>query len=446
MRDTIYALATAPGRAAIAVVRISGPEADRALHALTDSRPRPRRATLALLRRPASGDMLDQALVLRFPSPASYTGEDQVELHLHGGPAIVSAVAAALAGLGLRAAEPGEFTRRAFESGRMDLSEAEAVADLVEAETDSQHRQALAQLQGRLARRQEAWRSELLDAAAVLEAAIDFPDEDLPQGLMDQARQPLERLRADLVAAAADRRGESVRDGFRIALVGAPNAGKSSLLNALAGRDAAIVTEIAGTTRDVIEVPLVIEGYKVILADMAGLRPTPDRIEQEGVARARAWSAAADLRLLVADRSASEAGWRGAADALRPGDVLVLNKADRAPGPADAQLRAWAGATGLGTVDCAATEPPPAAVQAMLKERVVSALSGGEPPAVTRERHRLLLAQAVQHLDRALAQRRSAELMAEDIRLAARAMERLSGRIDPESILDQVFGAFCIGK
>jgi tRNA modification GTPase len=444
-RDSIFALATAPGRAAVAVVRVSGPEAGRALAALAGRLPAPRLATLARLRDPASGETLDQALALWFPGPASYTGEDVAELQLHGGVAVVEAVLEALAGLGLRLAEPGEFSRRAFEAGRMELSQAEAVADLVDAETQAQRRQALGQLDGALADRYERWRAGLIDALAWLEAEIDFPDEDLPEALAARAAAPLRDLAAELAAALADLRGRRVREGVRVALVGAPNAGKSSLINALAGRDAAIVTATPGTTRDVIEVPMTVAGYRVLLADMAGVRETADPIEAEGVRRARAWAEDADLRLWVVDRS--DAGhWGEAAGFFRPGDLLVLSKADRPAGPDEAAALAHAGAAvPASTVSATGTAELRAAMTAAVRR-----LAGGTDfPAATRLRHRALLDEARGHLDRGLHRLETArdpELVAEDVRLAARALERLSGRIDPDAVLDRVFAAFCIGK
>ena len=448
MADTIFALATAPGRAAVAVMRISGPGAGAAVCALTGGRlPAARVAAVRRLRNPQDGAAIDEALVLWFPAPGSFTGEDVAELQLHGGAAVVEAAAEALAGLGLRLADPGEFTRRAFENGRLELSQAEAIADLVEAETAAQRRQALDQLGGALARRYDVWRAELIDALAWLEAEIDFPDEELPALLAARAGEPLSRLAEELEAGLGDQRGERVREGYRIALVGAPNAGKSSLFNALLARDAAIVTATPGTTRDVIEAPLVLAGFRVLLADTAGVRDSSDPIEAEGVRRARAWAEGADLRLWVVDGGGDVGAWREAAGLTQPGDLLVLSKADRPPG--GDRVGVTAQGRGLDVVEASVvTADGLAALRAALSARVQAALSGADFPATTRLRHRALLEEALQHLRRALARLPSgdAELVAEDVRLAARALERVSGRIDPEAVLDRVFASFCIGK
>ena len=450
MADTVFALATAPGRAAVAVMRVSGPEANRALTVLTGGRrPAPRVAGVRTLRLP-DGPVLDEALVLWFPGPASYTGEDCAELHLHGGPAVVDGVTDALLKLGLRPADPGEFTRRAFENGKLDLSQAEAVADLVDAETDAQRRQALAQLDGELARRHANWREALVEALAVLEAAVDFPDEDVPEAVAGEAAPIIDRVLIELGEALADgERGERVREGFRIALIGAPNAGKSSLLNALAGRPAAIVTATPGTTRDVIEVPLNVAGYRILLADTAGLREARDPIEAEGVRRAKAWAASAGLRLLVIDGSAREATWREATVQARPGDLCILNKDDLPAGAAGRDARAWATEHGLEVVALSLIAGKAEGVTRRVTERVVKALSGADFPAATQARHRRDLITAQQHLTRgrrAMALRAQVELAAEDVRLAARALARVNGRIDAEDVLDRVFARFCIGK
>jgi tRNA modification GTPase len=448
LSDTIFALATAPGRAAVAVVRISGPGAGGLLVALGGEPPEPRRAAVMTLRG-AGGETLDQALVLWFPGPRSFTGEDVAELHLHGGAAVVDAVSGALAALGARPAEPGEFTRRAFQNGKMDLAQAEAVADLVDAESEAQRRQALAQLGGALGQRHEDWRERILDILALLEAEIDFPDEEVPEGIASTARPLIEALAEDFASALSDAaRGERVRDGFRVAIVGAPNAGKSSLLNRLLGRDAAIVTEIAGTTRDVIEAPLHLAGYKVLLADTAGLRATDELVEREGVRRARAWAEAADLRLLVVDAGSEAEAWREAAESARAGDLLVLNKVDRGVAAAGEEAARWAAAEGLDVRNAVALQPDGVEdVRAALTERVVARLSGGEFPAATRLRHRALLQDALEALQRAAAALRAGpELAAAEVRLAGQALGRVTGAVDNEQVLDRVFASFCIGK
>lgn len=331
MRETIFALASAPGRAGVAVMRLSGPNAGPALDALTGlPRPAPRRAVLRRFHAEDGGE-IDQGLAIWFPGPASFTGEDCAELHVHGGPAVIGALANALLVLDLSPAGPGDFTRRAFERGKLDLTEAEGLADLIDAETEGQRAQALAQMTGALRTLYDGWREQLISVLASLEGEIDFPDEDdVPDSLSDAAAAPLDDLIAALDAHLDDaRRGERVREGFAIALIGAPNAGKSSLLNALARRDAAIVTDIPGTTRDVVEVRLVLSGFPVILADTAGLREAADRVEAEGVRRALARAEDADLRIGVVDVS-RETSLAALAGHLRFGDALALNKTDLA--------------------------------------------------------------------------------------------------------------------
>ncbi|MDR6626616.1 tRNA uridine-5-carboxymethylaminomethyl(34) synthesis GTPase MnmE [Caulobacter segnis] len=446
MADTIFALATAAGRAAVAVVRISGPDTLRTVEALAGRAPAPRMAALRKLRH--DGVELDEALVLRFEGPASYTGEDSAEFHVHGGRAVVEALLAALNDLGLRLAEPGEFTRRAFENGKLDLAQAEGVADLIDAETEAQRRQALGQVGGALSQRYDRWRDLLVQSLAMLEAAVDFPDEDLPEEVAERARPGLRILAEELDAALADvSRGRRVRDGYRIALVGAPNAGKSTLLNSLVERDAAIVTDMPGTTRDVIEVPLVLGGYRVLVADTAGLRDTEDAIEAEGIRRARRWAEEADLRLWVVDGFHVKHG-----DALettvRPGDWLVLNKVDIADAATLAAAETRWIEQGLSVVPLSArSETAVAGLRAGLAHHVSQALSGSEFPAATRLRHAERLSEARGYLSRALSEvGLEVELAAEDVRLAARALEKITGRVDPEDVLGRVFSTFCIGK
>lgn len=440
MSDTIFALATPPGRGAIAVVRLSGPASRGALIALAgEPAPLPRRATLRRLRAPA-GEVIDEGLVLWLPGPGSYTGEDSAELHVHGGAAVVGALVDILASLGLRLADPGEFTRRAFEHGRMDLSQAEAVADLIAAETAAQREQALNQLGGALSARYERWRERLLDTLALLEAAIDFPDEEIPLSVTASAVTSISQLVGELAKAAVDTRGERVREGVRIALVGAPNVGKSSLLNVLLERDAAIVTNVPGTTRDVIEAVLVIAGQLVRIADTAGLRETVDVIEAEGVRRAQAWANGADIRIGVADRTRPET-LPQATELLRPGDVLALNKSDLS-NSALAQGLSWAN-----EIDTTASEEGVGRLRETLAKRVEEITSRHEFPAVTQTRHRVLLQEAEAHLHRSLDDlARGPELAAENVRLAVRSLERVTGRTDPEAVLDRVFASFCIGK
>lgn len=411
------------------MVRISGPHAGPALDALTGGRrPAPRRASLRRLA-DERGRELDTALVLWTPGPSSFTGEDAAEVHLHGGRAVVASVLDALSRLpGLRDAEPGEFTRRALEHGKLDLAQAEAVADLVDAETEAQRRQALDQLGGALSRRHEAWREALVEALALLEAAIDFPDEDLPEHVAEAARPTLTALLAELDEALADaERGRRVREGFRIALLGPPNAGKSSLLNALAERDAAIVTPIAGTTRDVIEVPVTLGGYAVLLADTAGLRETGDEVERIGVERARAWAEAADLRLWLDPDGQGDAPEGGQ-------DWRLRSKADLRPELLSGR---------------AVSVRQPESVEALrqaLTAHVVEASVGASFPAATRARHREQLVEARARVAGAVGVLLAPELAAEELRLAVRALERVTGRIDAEQVLDRVFSSFCIGK
>ncbi|MDB5433805.1 MAG: thdF, partial [Phenylobacterium sp.] len=426
--------ATAAGRAAVAVVRLSGPGSAEAVRALAGRLPAARRASLRRLK-DADGQAIDEALVLWLPGPGSYTGEDSAEFHVHGGPAVVGALVGALSAQGLRLAEPGEFTRRAFEHGKLDLAQAEGVADLVDAETEQQRAQALAQLGGRLSGVQARWRDGLIRASAMLEAAVDFPDEEVPADVAKRARPILEILADELEAAAADVvRGERVREGFRIALLGAPNAGKSTLLNALAKRDAAIVSAIPGTTRDIIEVPMVLAGYKVIIADTAGLRRTEDEIEAEGVRRAEAWAESAGLRVWLVDAYGDPEPEVPAS--LRRGDIVLLTKRDLGEG-----------LEGLPGEPFTAKSPNDVAwLERSLTETVVEALAGAEPPAATRLRHKELLTEAAERLRHALSQDEALELAAEDVRLAARALDRITGRIDPEQVLGRIFATFCIGK
>ncbi len=432
---TIFALASAPGRSGIAVMRLSGTRVHRTLLALVGLSPVPRRATRVKFRDPDSAEIIDDGVGIYFPAPHSYTGEDVAELHVHGSRAVIAALLEILGKReGLRLAEPGEFTRRAFENGKLDLTEAEAVADLVEAETAAQRRQAIRQLDGALGALYENWRMRLMQALARIEAEIDFPEEGLPPSLWKSVADAIEGLRLEIVAHLNDsRRGERLRDGVSVAILGPPNAGKSSLLNALARRDVAITSAIAGTTRDVIEVRLDLGGYPVMIADTAGLRQSADEIEQEGVRRALARAEAADLRLVILD-------------ATRPTEtvdpklidkdaIIAVNKIDLTPNANADDAIAISVLNGTG-MD---------ALLYRLTREVAKRAGEGSAPVLTRARHRAALEQCVEALSR-FATASLPELAAEDLRHAAQAIGRITGRVDVEDMLDIVFREFCIGK
>lgn len=430
--DTIFAPASGFGRAGICVIRISGSQTRAALEAIAGEVPAARMMRLRVLRDPRDGAALDQALVVFFPGPASFTGEDLAEFHIHGGLAVRQSVLGALSSIHrCRPAEAGEFTRRAFLHGRMDLSEVEGLADLIDAETEIQRRQALRQLEGGLGAQAERWREEAIACQALLEAALDFADEgDIAENIETEALGGALGLLDALESHLKDaRRGERLREGFHVVLAGPPNAGKSTLLNALARRDVAIVSPIAGTTRDVIEVRCDLDGLPVTIVDTAGLREAGDLIEEEGMARARGRMAQADLVL-----------WLDPADdpAPLPDDLgphlHVVTKIDRVAAPVPRGNIAIAAPSGEG-MDT---------LLARLREAAESLFGEGDA-LITRERHRVALTEACEALRRGCKQRET-ELFAEDMRLAARAIGRISGRVDVEDVLDQLFSNFCIGK
>lgn len=442
VRDSICALASGQGRAGVAVLRLSGPDAGAAVIDLCGGLPEARRASLRTLRDPISGEALDRALVLWFPGPDSFTGEDVAEFHLHGGPAVVRAVLAALcARTGCRPAEAGEFTRRAYLAGKLDLTEVEGLADLVAAETEAQRRQALRQMEGAFGQRIEAWRGRLIRNLAHLEATIDFSEEDLPPGLETQLLADIGDLAQEIKATLTEaEQGINLRDGFRIAILGAPNAGKSSLLNALAARDVAIVSEVAGTTRDVIEVHLELAGQSVILVDTAGLREATDGIEREGIKRALAQAGTADLRLALVDGTEIN-GSDEVLNLLQPGDLTLVSKADL-------RRAGSSGPAGALTISARTGEGMSNLIRAL--EKVVRSRAGlTENAGITRDRHRLALEEVAQALGSALAafeDGAGTELVAENLRLATRALGRLTGRVGVEDLLDVIFREFCIGK
>ena len=449
-RDTIFALSSGRPPAAIAVVRISGPRARGALEQLIGRVPQPRRASLARVRDPKTGAIIDEALALWFPAPNSETGEDMAELQVHGGRAVIAAVLAALAKVaGLRHAEAGEFTRRAFENGRMDLTAVEGLADLVAAETEAQRRQAYQHLKGLLGDRAETWRQRLIEALALVEAGIDFSDEDdVPKDMMARSLVLIRPL-AEEISKAGTGQGERLREGLRVAIAGPPNAGKSTLFNRLARREAAIVSPFPGTTRDVLELHLDLGGYPVTVLDTAGIRETNDPVEREGVRRASEQAADANLVLWVVDAAASECqtlqlpAIKVASDSAA---WLVVNKMDLV---AEETRRIESRFDTKEVVNFVSSKTG-AGVDELVNAvaRFAERFFTPEPALVTRERQRAHLKETVLALQDAqrAAQDGREEIMAEQLRLATRALGKLLGRVDVEDVLDVIFRDFCIGK
>lgn len=439
--DTIFALSSGRLPAAIAVVRISGSKARVGLETFGVKLPEPRRAARARLLDPDSRETIDDALALWFQGPKSETGEDMVELHLHGGRAILARVFAVLGSLpGFRPAEAGEFTKRAVLNGKMDISHAEGLGDLIHAETEAQRRQAMLQYEGGLSRKVEAWRTRLVEAMALIEADLDFSDEaDVPENLLLPAARVASEIKSGIELALSDaRRGERLREGFSVAIAGAPNAGKSTLLNALAQRDIAIVSDVPGTTRDVIEVALDLNGVPVVLVDTAGIRESADPVEQEGIRRAQARAEAADVVLLLTapegpsiclPTAEHQALWHISTKA----DLIDSDSKQSLPPRDSLSISA---ATGSG-------------MDELLRRLAVEAERfAGEPALVTRERQRVALREAADRISAALLLSKPGreELFAEELRLAARALGRVTGRVDVEDVLDRIFSSFCIGK
>ena len=452
-RSTIFALSSGRPPAAIAVVRVSGPRAGVALEKLIGRLPEPRKAALARVRDPQSNEIIDEALALWFPAPHSETGEDVAELQLHGGQAVIAGVLNALGRIeGCRPAEAGEFTRRAFENGRLDLTAVEGLADLIAAETQAQRRLAFRQLKGLIGDRAEAWRRRLIEALALVEARIDFSDEaDVPEDLIGPALYAAQQLRDEIAGVLADgRRGERLRDGLVVAIAGPPNAGKSTLLNRLARREAAIVSPYAGTTRDVIEVHLDLEGYPVTLLDTAGIRDSDEPVEQEGVRRARERAAAADLVLWVIDGSAGGPAIEDQPKNLGNAAIwLVRNKVDHAAASSYADAAKHDSSEYEFTILISAlTGTGMETLTAALSDYAKTYFASTESALITRARHRRALEETVAALDRAVARDHAndEELIAEELRSAATMLGRLTGRVDVEDILDVIFRDFCIGK
>lgn len=427
--DTIYALASASGKAGVSVIRLSGPSAFTATRALVGTGLTDRGMSLRKLRR-ADGSLLDEALVLIFPAPNSFTGEDVAEFQVHGSIAVIDAVLDCLSHInGLRLAEPGEFTRRAMENERLDLAQVEGLADLIDAETEQQRIQAQSVLAGKLGNLAESWRLSLIRAASLIEATIDFADEDVPVDVSPEVNELLLDIRSDLQKQISGSRiSERIRDGFEVAIVGAPNVGKSTLLNALAGREAALTSEHAGTTRDVIEVRMNLAGLPVTFLDTAGLRETSDAVEEMGIALARKRAERADLRVFLAEEDED-------LEISRQSDDLVLRpKADLR----QEKDQAVSGITGEGLddlVDC---------ITQVLRNRTASA------GIATRARHRTAMIRADESLNAAQQELSKGpdryDIVAEELRRGIRTLESLVGRVDVENLLDEIFASFCLGK
>lgn len=426
--DTIHALSTAQGKAGVAVIRVSGMRVPDVAAAICGKLPTPRRATFCILR-DHDGQRLDEALVLYFPDQASFTGEPVLEFHVHGSQAVVRAVLEAVQRLpGLRPAEAGEFTRRALSNGRLDLTQVEALSDLIESETETQRQQAIRVLAGGLKDACAQWRLDLIRAVALLEATIDFADEDIPE-IMPEVRDLISGVKKDLDRQISGHHAaERIREGFEIAIIGAPNVGKSTLLNRLSGRDAAITSEVAGTTRDVIEVRMDINGLPVTFLDTAGLRNTEDHVENLGIMRARDRARQADLRICLGETEAEFT------DLMQDADILLLPKADLRSD----EKPSVSGTTGEG-VDT-------------LIAQVETVLSGRakEAGVAIRLRHEAAMRAGLGALDRALmhlaTEKEVTDLAAEDLHSAIRALDSLVGKVDIESVLDDIFSSFCIGK
>jgi tRNA modification GTPase len=460
---TIFALATAPAKSGVAIIRISGDSALSALSMLTGiSQPIPRHVYYCAIRQPSSAVVIDKGIAIYFQAPHSFTGEDVVELHLHGSIAVIREVLDVLSGLdGMYMAEPGEFTRRAFINGKMDLLEAEGLADLINADTNAQKTQAMRQMQGEMSIFYDEIRKQTINCLALLEAYIDFPDEEIPESVLTKWRETIISLHNSINNALADgKRGERLRDGLSIVIVGAPNAGKSSLLNTLAGRDAAIVSHHAGTTRDAIEIHMDIAGYPVIITDTAGLRESENEIEEEGIRRALARAGKADLKLALFDASELPNMDEKTKELLDENTIVIISKIDVISAQSsleknsgDLKQQAMAEfftldprVRGDDVVEISTlTNQGMDQLFALIEEKVKGFFVSGSAPFITRSRHRLLLLEAEMLLKAALIPK-PLELSCEELRRAALAIGKITGKIQVDDVLDVIFREFCIGK
>lgn len=444
--QTIYALSTVYGKSGVAVIRVSGPEALSALTAMTaidTAKIKPRYAYFAKIHDAVSKQPLDEAVVLYFKAPNSFTGEDIVEFQTHGSKAVIAAVMESLGSLpGFRLAEPGEYSKRAFYNGKMDLTEAEGLADLIDAETSEQQKYAIRQMEGSLKNLYEGWRTDLIKILAHLEAFIDFPDEDIPTSVMSNMKNTVFKLESEIESHLnSDSIGERLREGFRVAIIGAPNAGKSSLLNAIVKRDAVIVSDIAGTTRDAVDVHLDLNGYPVMFTDTAGLRETEEEIEKKGIDIAYSKIHDADLVICLFDASKDSVQlFDKIRESLKNKALYVANKSDKLTDEQCSNLEKQ-GCLVISAKQKAGVEKLLIYIGNVIKERFTS----NSNLLITRRRYREALQDVIENL-RIFGFNKEIELTAEDVRLAARALGKITGRIEVDDILDKIFGDFCIGK
>ncbi len=444
---TIFALSSGKGRAGVSVIRLSGPETKSAIRVLTKNEicPNPREAVLRWFYDPVTGERIDQGILIYFSAPNSFTGEDIAEFHIHGGYSVVSGFLEALSKIkNLRPADAGEFTRRAYDNGKLDLTAAEGLADLINAETEGQRRQALRQMDGELGEIYDDWRTKIINAMAYLEADIDFSDEEIPDDVTDRIKPIIEDLRNKIADHLEDgHRGERLRHGLQVVILGAPNAGKSSFLNYLSKRDIAIVSDIAGTTRDLLEVHLNVSGFPVTIIDTAGLRESGDAIEQEGIRRAEEKAAQSDLKIVIIDQS--DLSSRTDIDRhIDENTMILLNKSDLTSID-DQEIKDL---NGIGVWNISMkTRSGLAVFMTAFEKEVESRMAFTEAPSLTRTRHRAHLSSALEHLDRFMtADHFELELLSEDLRMAARDVGKITGNVDVEEVLGKIFSEFCIGK
>ena len=442
---TIYALSSGPGISGIAVIRVSGKNTAKVIKKLTGSKlPRPRMATLKKFNKNGGKELIDEGVIIWFPAPNSYTGEDLAEFHVHGSRAVINAMHLAISKVkNCRLAEPGEFTKRAFQNGRINLLKAESISDLISAETEIQRKQALKVMSGKSSDKFNSWREKLLKILSNVEAKIDFPDEDLPKNIIKGIQKISNGVLHEIKKTLNDQKvGERIREGFKIAIIGPPNSGKSSLLNYLSKRDAAIVSEIAGTTRDVIETHLNLDGYPVIVSDTAGIRSSKNEIEKKGIKIALKRAEDADLRLIIV--SAKKVDFSSVLrNLLKKNAILVLNKSDLVTGKSNSKFNKYEHVLISIKKDLNLNK-----LISKIKSKLKNKFTTTEDILITRERHRQNLINCMHHLEKFQKKKlvNDFDRAAEDLRLATRHLGMIVGKVDVEELLGSIFNDFCIGK